>query len=198
VRRRDRFAITSLGAPAGEPAAAVDPAMRTAVVMPICAEPVDRVFAGLRAIHRSLERAGALDRFHFFILSDTADAGAAVQEEEAWFEWCRAVGGFGRIFYRRRKVRLERKSGNVADFCRRWGRRYRYMIMLDADSVMAGETLVRLVQLMERHAEVGMIQTAPVPVSRRSLFARATQFAARVYNPMFAAGLHYWQLGDGQ
>ena len=198
VRRRDRFAITSLGTPAGEPAAAVDPAVRTAVVMPICAEPVDRVYAGLRAIHRSLERAGALDRFHFFILSDTADAGAAVQEEEAWFEWCRAVGGFGRIFYRRRKVRLERKSGNVADFCRRWGKRYRYMIMLDADSVMAGGTLVRLVELMERNADVGMIQTAPTAVNRRSLFARVQQFASRVYGPMFAAGLHFWQLGDGQ
>ena len=198
VRRRDRFAITSLGQSPGEPAAALDPGLRTAIVMPICAEPVDRVFAGLRAIHRSLERAGALHLFHFFVLSDTADAGAAVKEEEAWFEWCRAVDGFDRIFYRRRKVRLERKSGNVADFCRRWGMRYRYMIMLDADSVMAGETLVRLVELMERHADVGMIQTAPTAVSRRSLFARVQQFASRVYGPMFAAGLHFWQLGDGQ
>ena len=49
-----------------------------------------------------------------------------------------SVDGFGRIFYRRRQRRAsQRKSGNVADFCRRWGRRYRYMIMLDADSVMA-------------------------------------------------------------
>jgi membrane glycosyltransferase len=166
--------------------------------MPICEEPVERVFAGLRAIHRSLERVGALDAFHFFVLSDTRDPGAAAREEEAWFDWCRAVGGFGRIFYRRRKVRLERKSGNVADFCRRWGRRYRYMVMLDADSVMAGETLVRLVDLMERNPGVGMIQTAPTAVNRRSLFARVQQFASRVYGPMFAAGLHFWQLGDGQ
>ena len=33
------------------------PRCRTAIVMPICEEPVERVFAGLRAIHRSLERA---------------------------------------------------------------------------------------------------------------------------------------------
>src|SRR5439155_734649 len=161
-------------------------------------EPVERVFAGLQAIHRSLARAGALDRFHFFVLSDSANPSAAVREEEAWFDWCRAVGGFGRIFYRRRKVRLERKSGNVADFCRRWGRRYRYMVMLDADSLMTGETVVRLVELMERHPGVGMIQTAPAAVNRSSLFARVQQFASRVYGPMFAAGLHYWQLGDGQ
>jgi len=72
------------------------------------------------------------------------------------------------------------------------------MVMLDADSVMSGETLLRLVRAMEQHAGVGMIQTAPTAVNRRSLFARVTQFASRVYGPMFAAGLHYWQLGDGQ
>jgi len=198
VRRRDRFAITSLEPSGGDPPAVPAEGVLTAIVMPICEEPVERVFAGLGAIHRSLERAGALERFHFFVLSDSADPSAAVKEEEAWFDWCRAVGGFGRIFYRRRKVRLERKSGNVADFCRRWGRRYRYMVMLDADSLMTGETVVRLVELMERHPGVGMIQTAPAAVNRSSLFARVQQFASRVYGPMFAAGLHYWQLGDGQ
>jgi len=198
VRRRDRFAITSLEPSGDEAPAAPAEGVLAAIVMPVCEEPVERVFAGLRAIHRSLERAGALDRFHFFVLSDSADPSAAVKEEEAWFDWCRAVDGFGRIFYRRRKARVERKSGNVADFCRRWGRRYRYMVVLDADSLMTGETLVRLVELMERHPGVGMIQTAPAAVNRSSLFARVQQFASRVYGPMFAAGLHYWQLGDGQ
>ena len=68
--------------------------MPTAVVMPICNEPVDRVFAGLKAIHHSLHRAGTLDRFHFFVLSDTNDPDAAMREEEAWFRWCREVDGF--------------------------------------------------------------------------------------------------------
>jgi membrane glycosyltransferase len=195
IGRRRRFAVANLDpADAGE----FHPEGRTAVVMPICEEPVDRVFAGLRAIYDSLARTGALPHFDFFILSDSGDPGTWVREEEAWAEWCRAVNGFGTIFYRRRRVRLARKSGNVADFCRRWGRQYRYMIMLDADSIMAGDTLVRLVRMMERHPEAGMIQTAPTAVNRRSLFARVQQFAARVYGPMFAAGLHFWQLGDGQ
>jgi membrane glycosyltransferase len=195
VGRRDRFAITRL-----DPADGGDfqPQGRTAIVMPICEEPVDRVLAGLKAIYRSLERAGHVQQFDFFILSDSSDPSTWVKEEAAWAGWCRSLGRFDRIFYRRRRVRLKRKSGNVADFCRRWGRQYPYMIMLDADSVMAGETLVRLVQMMERHPEVGMIQTAPTAVNRRSLFARVQQFASRVYGPMFAAGLHFWQLGDGQ
>ena len=195
LRRHGRFAITNI--PADE-AAEFRSEGRTAIVMPICDEPVDRVFAGLKAIYQSLERSGAMSHFDFFILSDSGDPGTWVREEEAWADWCRSVGGFGRIFYRHRRVRLKRKSGNVADFCRRWGRRYRYMIMLDADSIMAGTTLVQLVRMMERHPRVGMIQTAPTAVNRRSLFARVQQFASRVYSPMFAAGLHYWQLGDGQ
>jgi len=195
VIRRRRFAITNLEPPAPTPFA---PAGRTAIVMPIYEEPVDRVFAGLKAIHRSLERTGALPYFDFFILSDSADPDTCAREEEAWSTWCREVDGFQRIFYRRRRVRVRRKSGNVADFCRRWGAQYRYMIMLDADSVMAGDTLVRLVQMMERRPDAGMIQTAPTAVNRRSLFARVQQFSSRVYGPMFAAGLHFWQLGDGQ
>ena len=195
--RRDRFAVTRL-APAPPGPDAIDPAVRTAIVMPICEEPVPRVFAGLRAIHRSLEKTGLLDRFDFFVLSDTRSPERAVEEEAAWFQFCRDVGGFGRIFYRRRRVRLERKAGNVADFCRRWGNQYRYMVMLDADSVMSGEAITRLVAMMEAHPEAGMIQTAPVAVLRRSLFARVQQFASRLYGPLFAAGLHYWQLGEGQ
>ena len=196
LRGRDRWGITQLAPET--PAESIPPAALTAVCMPIANEPVDRVFAGLRAIERSVARTGRLDRFHFFVLSDSSDPDVLVREEEAWVRWCREVQGFGRIFYRRRKVRLARKSGNVADFCRRFGRRYRYMIMLDADSVMRGDTLVRLVELMERHPDAGMVQTVPTAVNRRSLFARAQQFATHVYGPMFAAGLHFWQLGDGQ
>jgi membrane glycosyltransferase len=195
TRGRDRFAITALDGASELP---LERVARTAIVMPICSEPVDRVFAGLQAIYRSLARVDGLDHFHFFILSDTADPDRAMEEEAAWFRWCRQSTAFDRVFYRRRRVRLRRKSGNVADFCRRWGRNYRYMVMLDADSVMSGETLVRLVQLMEHRPDVGMIQTAPAAVNRRSLFARVQQFGSRVYGPMFAAGLHYWQLGDGQ
>ena len=199
LTRRDRFAITQLARDDGARlAAGLPPGARTALLMPIAAEPVERVFAGLRAMERSLARIGALEHFDFFVLSDTRDPTIAAAEEAAWLAWARASGGFDRIFYRRRRVPLRRKSGNVADFFRRWGAAYRYVVMLDADSVMAGETLVRLVHLMERQPEAGMIQTAPVAVNRRSLLARTQQFAARIYGPMFAAGLHYWQLGDGQ
>jgi membrane glycosyltransferase len=49
---------------------------------------------------------------------------------------------------------------------------------------------------MEAHPDAGIIQTAPRVVGRETLYARVQQFAGRVYGPLFAAGMHYWQLGE--
>jgi membrane glycosyltransferase len=189
---RDRYAIG-----AGVLAEAPLPAeARIAVLMPICNEDVARVFAGLRATWDSLAATGEGAAFDFFVLSDSSDARARADEPWAWLNLCQATGGFGRIFYRWRRVRRKKKAGNVADFCRRWGRHYRYMVVLDADSVMSGECLVRLVRLMEANPRAGILQTLPRAAGRETLFARVQQFASRVYGPVFAAGLHFWQLGE--
>lgn len=188
----DRHAITRSLAP-GTP---IPGDARTAVVMPIRNEHVGRVFAGLRATYESVARTGALQQFDFFVLSDSSDPDAVTAERQAWLELCLAVEGFGRIFYRWRRHRIKRKSGNVADFCRRWGSQYRYMVVLDADSVMGGECLTTLVRLMEANPDTGIIQTAPRAAGRDTFYARVQQFATRVYGPLFTAGLHFWQLGE--
>ncbi|MDS4040169.1 MAG: glucans biosynthesis glucosyltransferase MdoH [Candidatus Competibacter sp.] len=189
---RDRWAISRQ--PGASPDSAAPP--RTAILMPIYNEDSERVFAGLRAIHQSLAETGQLDGFDFFILSDTRDPDVWVEEELRWQDMARALDGKGRIFYRNRPENTSRKSGNLEDFCTRWGGHYRYMIVLDADSIMKGETLVEMVRLMERHPGVALIQTPPVPVNRESLFARILQFASSIYGRMFTAGLNYWQLGE--
>ncbi len=169
---------------------------RTAVVMPICNEDVQRVFAGLRATIESVGRAGALAHFDFFILSDSSEPDACVGELDACNALRETLGSDVRLFYRRRERRVKRKSGNLDDFCRRWGALYRYMVVLDADSVMSGECLSTLVRLMEARPDAGIIQTAPRAVGRDTLHARIQQFANQVYGPLFTAGLHYWQLGE--
>jgi len=191
--RRDRYnLVRATGA-----MRPIDPAARTAVLLPVFAEDMGRVGAGLRATYESLAATGELDRFDFFILSDTQDAGRWVDEEVAWATLCRELGATGRLFYRNRHVNLKRKSGNVADFVRRWGAHYRYMVVFDADSVMSGEALVKLVNMMESSPRVGLIQTLPQPMGQHTLFARMLQFTGHAYGPIFAAGLHFWQLGDG-
>jgi membrane glycosyltransferase len=169
---------------------------RTAILVPVYNENVPRVFAGVQATYESLLRAGAHAHFDFYVLSDSTDADARAAEVAAWAALCRAVSGFRRIFYRHRRLRIKRKSGNIADWCRRWGRHYRYMVVLDADSVMSGTCLARLVQLMEAHPAAGIIQTVPMPTGRDTLYARMQQFAHRAYAPLFSAGIHYWHLGE--
>jgi membrane glycosyltransferase len=172
------------------------PQARTAIVMPVCNEDVRRVFAGLRATYESLARTGELEHFDFFVLSDSNDADTCVAEVDAWHSLRDDLDAEDRLFYRRRTRRVKRKSGNIDDFCRRWGRRYRYMIVLDADSVMSGECLVTLARLMEARPDAGIIQTAPRVIGGNTVHARAQQFANQVYGPLFTAGLHYWQLGE--
>jgi membrane glycosyltransferase len=70
------------------------------------------------------------------------------------------------------------------------------MIVLDADSLMSGETLVKMVETMETNPNVGILQTVPIAIGHHTLLARFQQFANHLYGPMFAAGMHYWQLGD--
>ncbi|HEY1765236.1 MAG TPA: glycosyltransferase, partial [Opitutaceae bacterium] len=133
----------------------------TAIVMPIYNEDVSRVFEGLRVVFSSVQQTAGAEFFDFFILSDSNQPNQWIREEVAWAELCKQVGGFGKIFYRKRRQPINKKAGNVADFLRRWGKNYRYMVVLDADSIMTGEALVRLVTLMEANPSAGIIQTAP-------------------------------------
>ncbi len=180
---------------AGEPLAGL-PLASTAIVMPIFNEDPSRVFEGLRVVYRSLEASGRLANFDFFILSDSNNPNHWIQEEVAWVELCKQLNGFGRIFYRKRRSSINKKSGNVADFLRRWGRKYRYMAVLDADSIMTGESLLKLVAMMERNPQVGILQTAPRVVNGVTLYARLQQFSNRLYSPLFLAGLNYWHQGE--
>jgi len=194
LRRRDTYEITAT-LPPGEPVAALLPA--TALLIPIYNEDVSRVYEGLRAMYLALAGAGTLSRFDFFILSDSTDPNKWIEEEVGWIDLCKQLNGFGRIFYRKRHIPLNRKSGNISDFCRRWGKRYRYMVVLDADSLMEPRTLARMVQLMEANPQTGILQTAPQPIQAQTPMARMLQFAGHCYGPIFQAGLNYWQSNNG-
>ncbi len=102
-----------------------------------------------------------------------------------------------RLFYRRRPLNTERKAGNIADWVRRWGGAYPQFLILDADSVMTGDSLVRLAAAMAAHPAVGLIQTLPTIANGNSLFARMQQFAGRVYGPVIAHGIAWWHGAEG-
>lgn len=191
--RNDPCRITTTLKPEDESADVTAP---TAVVMPICNEDPARVFEGVRVIYESLRATGQIEAFEFFLLSDSGNPNRWIEEEASWQALIRQLDARGRIFYRKRRVNTNKKSGNLADFCRRWGRRYRYMVVLDADSIMTGAAIVKMVRLMEKNPGTGIIQTIPRLVNGETVFARLQQFASRLYGPVFARGLSYWQLGE--
>jgi len=166
---------------------------RTAVVMPIHNEAVNRVAAGLEANIGELEAMGCADSFDVYLLSDSTDDAIAAAERQA----CAAIrerrGDRVRLYYRCRDNNRGRKAGNIADFCQRWGAHYDYMIILDADSLMTGESMLGLVRGMQANPQAGLIQTVPLPVRSRTFFARFLQFAATLHSPILAAGFSFWQ-----
>jgi membrane glycosyltransferase len=93
--------------------------------MPVYNEEVGRIFRVYEPYLNPWKRRAA-EAFDFFILSDSSDLNCWIAEE-AWFvlktfmDWL--------IFYRKRRVQLHNKSGNIADFAA-LGRGYRYMIVL--------------------------------------------------------------------
>ena len=165
---------------------------RTALLMPTYNEPPDRVLAGLEAIIRSLDATGRGAAFDIFILSDTTDADIWVAEEAGYLALRARLKGEGRIFYRRRPKNIDRKAGNIAEWVTRFGGAYDHMLVLDADSLMTGDCIVRLASGMERHPGVGLIQTLPAIIGGRTLFARLQQFASGLYGPLLAHGLAWW------
>ena len=179
----------------------LDKSTRTAIIMPICNEDVRTVFAGLRATCESVALTGHTQAFDVFVLSDSNDQAIIQAERAAWEDLRTQLARHPEqpqieVYYRLRKRRTDRKAGNVADFCRRWGKDYRYMVVLDADSVMSGDCLVSMVKLMEANPTAGIIQTATQAIGHITLHARAQQFASRVTGRLFTLGMQFWQMGE--
>jgi membrane glycosyltransferase len=182
--------ITPLGIDPRTPLPSVS--IRVALLLPTYNEDPHRVFAGLSATLQSLAATGQGGQFDAFVLSDTTNADVWVAEADAYRRLRRKTAFGGRLFYRRRLHNTDRKAGNVGEWVRRFGGAYEAMIVLDADSVMRGEGMVRLAAAMEAHPRVGLIQTLPAIVRGRTLFARTQQFAAALYGPLLAHGLAAW------
>lgn len=166
---------------------------RTVLVMPIYNEDPQSVCEGLAATARSLLESGSPAGFEIFVLSDTRDADILTAEQSALAGLQRELGQRLPLHYRHRADNRGRKAGNLADFCRRWGRRYEFMLVLDADSRMDGSAIRGLVARMQQDARIGLIQTVPIPAGQHSLFARLMQFASALYSPMLATGQAFWQ-----
>lgn len=169
-------------------------AIDTAVLMTLRNEDPARAILRLETVKASLDATGEGRRFSYFLLSDTDRPDVARSEEAAVAAWRARLADedAARIVYRRRETNIGFKAGNLRDFCERWGGGYELMLPLDADSVMAGDQIVRLVRMMQAYPRLGILQALVVGMPSPSAFARIFQFGMRHGMRAYTMGQAWW------
>jgi membrane glycosyltransferase len=168
---------------------------RTAILMPVYNESSARVFAGVRAMLESIRAVEAQDQFDFYILSDSTKPECHMAEEIEWLRLRKEIDQ--PVYYRHRPLNTGRKPGNIADFCKKWGGYYAYMVVLDADSLMTGETLVAMAGMMDANPDTALIQAPSALIGGSTLFGVIQQFTSRLYGPLHTAGFAALQGSGG-
>jgi membrane glycosyltransferase len=169
---------------------------RTAVCLCVRNEDAEATFARLRVMIGSVQAAGAIAHFDFHVLSDTSHPGIAAQEETLVARLSAQCPGAD-IQYRRRPVNTGYKAGNLEDFAKGARGRYDHMIVLDADSVMSGRAMLRLVRAMQANPRLGILQTLVVGRPAESAFTRIFQFGMRHGMRAQTTGAAWWQGSAG-
>ncbi len=173
-------------------------ATRVALVMPIFHEDTARVRDGVRLTWESVRRLGLDRHCDFYLLCDSEDPDYRRREDEMYRRllpsFAAEASGSGRLFLLRRPDRRNFKAGNIMNFLDRRGDNYDFTVVLDADSVMLGETIERLILRMQREPATAIIQTVVVPKGSVTPFARAMQYSTARCLPLYAKGM-YWFLG---
>ena len=177
--------------PAYDPAAPITG--RTVIITPVYNEDPLATFSRVAAMDASIKETGDPADVAFAILSDTRNETIARRELVLFKHLVTDCDGLGRFFYRRREQNTGKKAGNIEDFIKRSGGAFDYAVILDADSLMEGETILQMIRRMEAEPRLGLLQTLPKVIRARSRFGRAMQFSASFFSPVFARGLAMMQ-----
>lgn len=170
---------------------------RTAILVCIRNEDPERLRRNLSAMLADLQRNAPCDLLELFILSDTSHAATGEAEDALARALAEAFPAGPRITYRRRTDNTGYKTGNLRDFCARWGASFEYAIVLDADSFMTAGALLRLIRAIDAHPEVGIVQHLAVGLPTGSAFARLFQFGMRLGMRSYTLGSAWWQADCG-
>jgi membrane glycosyltransferase len=167
----------------------------TAILVCIRNEPPARVIRGIAPMMEGLAAPGIGERFHVYVLSDTSDAAIATAEEECFAALSQSWRDRIAVTYRRRPLNAGFKAGNIRDFCDRWGHQHDFAVVLDADSVMTANAVLRLVRIMQVAPRLGILQSLVIGMPSMSAFARLFQFGMRLSMRSYTIGSAWWQ-GD--
>ena len=167
----------------------------TAILLCIRNEPAQRVARLLEPMLQGLAARGVGEQFHVYVLSDSSEPGIAAAEDATFAALATAWRGRLALTYRRRERNIGFKAGNIGDFCARWGKNHDFAVMLDADSMMTVDLLLKLVRMMQIDPRLGILQSLVVGMPSASAFARIFQFGMRLSMRSYTIGSAWWQ-GD--
>jgi membrane glycosyltransferase len=191
---------------ARDPAAAVNPmaasirgnepiTASTAILMCIRNESPDPVTRNLEPLLQGLVAQGVADKFHVYILSDSSFPDVIAEETGLFDDFVAKWQSVIPITYRRRAINTAFKSGNIRDFCERWGADHEFAITLDADSFMPTDAVLKLIRIAQANPRLGILQTLIIGMPSVSAFARVFQFGMRLGMRSYTLGATWWQ-GD--
>ena len=171
--------------------------IRTAILMTLRNENPARAYRRLRTIKKSIDATGQGEHFDYYVLSDSSKPDVIAAERAAYAAWVPEFPSLDRLVYRHRDDNVGFKAGNVRDFCERWGKQYEIMLPLDADSLMTGSAIVRMVRIMQANPRLGILQSLVVGLPAASFFARVFQFGMRHGMRAFTSGSAWWHADCG-
>jgi len=167
----------------------------TALLVCIRNEDTARLSRNLAWMLEGLAASGTARWFHLYILSDSNRPEIVAAEEKVVAAIADRFETALEVTYRRREQSIGYKAGNIRDFCERWGPCHQFAIVLDADSIMTPQAMLRLVRIMEGQPRIGILQTLVTGLPSASPFARIFQFGMRLGMRSYTLGAASWQ-GD--
>jgi membrane glycosyltransferase len=169
----------------------------TAILLCIRNESPARLIRNLQVMLDGLVKDQLGSFFHIYVLSDTNEVSIAEIEETSFAQmrdnWSQQI----QITYRRRTENTGFKAGNIADFCKRWGKDHDFALVLDADSFMGSSAITRLVRMMQANPRLGIVQGLVIGLPSNSAFTRLFQYGMRLGMRSYTMGSAWWQADCG-
>lgn len=166
---------------------------RTAIALCLRNEAMAAPLAAMGRLLDGLPREG----FDLWLLSDTRDEPFRTREDAAFAGFRAARRDAARIFLRRRAAGGGYKAGNVMAFLDAEGSAYESVVILDADSEMTGDAVLRLTEILAAEPRIALVQQLIVGRPVATPFPRLFQFGMRAGMRAWATGQGWWQGPQG-
>ncbi|KAH6952322.1 putative glycosyltransferase [Ilyonectria sp. MPI-CAGE-AT-0026] len=167
---------------------------KTALTICMRNEDPTPIFDRLHAMRESLRQTGRLQHFRFVMVSDTSRPDVMQMEDEGFARLQNSLGkGMSQAtVYRRRDKNTGFKAGNIKDYLDNYSEGDDFFVVLDSDSAMSGDLLVRMVSSMEKHPQIGLLQTQFAGMPAVGTFTRLFQFGLRCSLRAYNIGSSWW------